>query len=154
MKKNILNKPSQTRKLHGPLLAWISLTESVFELQELSVVVWLFLRMTIVWQGLSNLQQIAASPIPCNANASVCNVWCWNLTPIEADHSYNLQSRCLTDLAGWDYTLSRGIYCFVINKELSDFEKQFKLIIDHHLFCAIYKKRRKYPFCCCNLQWH
>ena len=48
MEKNILNKPSQTRKLHGPLLAWISLTESVFELQELSVVVWLFLRMTIV----------------------------------------------------------------------------------------------------------
>ena len=48
MEKNILNKPSQTRKLHGSLLAWISLTESVFELQELSVVVWLFLRMTIV----------------------------------------------------------------------------------------------------------
>ena len=35
---------------------------------------------------------------------------------IEVDHSYNN-----LHLAGRDYTLSRGIYCFVIIKELSDF---------------------------------
>lgn len=107
-----------------------------------------------VWHGFliySRLQpgQYHAMTMPQSESEVQCPVFESDNDSIEVDHSYNN-----LHLAGRDYTLSRGIYCFVINKELSDFEKQFKLIIDHHLFCAIFKKRGKSPFCCCNLQWH
>ena len=108
----------------------------------MSVVVWLFVRMTIVWQGLSNLQQIAACPIPCKAN---CPVWVRAAVSIVfwIWHRLKLMTPLtICTCTAWLTWLVRvgGIYCFVINKELSDFEKRFKLIIDHHLFCAIYKK--------------
>ena len=93
-----------------------------------------------VWHGFliySRLQpgQYHAMTMPQSESEVQCPVFESDNDSIEVDHSYNN-----LHLAGRDYTLSRGIYCFVINKELSDFEKQFKLIIDHHLFCAFYKK--------------